>query len=92
MRIFIEFAWSIAEKIGRKYMWINVERGSDVEVQDIFLEILPQFIGRELGETLYNLYLNREIIVIINGVIVLDPLMKLNDGDKILIQPLASGG
>jgi len=93
MKIFIEFMWTVAEKIGRKYIWIDLEE-KDVKVQDIFQKTLPKIVGKEIGEMLYNMYLNEEVIVVVNGVVAKDPTIKLNDGDRILIlvQPLASGG
>jgi molybdopterin converting factor small subunit len=93
MKILIEFLGALAEKLGKKYLWIELEE-KDIEIQDLFQKILPKILGKDLGETLYNLYLRREVIVVVNGVTVLDSSTKLNNGDKILIfaQTLASGG
>jgi molybdopterin converting factor small subunit len=93
MKILIEFLGALAEKLGKKYLWIELEE-KDIEIQDLFQKILPKILGKDLGEILYNLYLRREVIVVVNGVTVLDSSTKLNNGDKILIfaQTLASGG
>jgi molybdopterin converting factor small subunit len=93
MKILIEFLGALAEKLGKKYLWIELEE-KDIEIQDLFQKILPKTLGKDLGEMLYNLYLRREVIVVVNGVTVLDSSTKLNNGDKILIfaQTLASGG
>jgi molybdopterin converting factor small subunit len=93
MKILIEFLGALAEKLGKKYLWIELEE-KDIEIQDLFQKILPKILGKDLGEMLYNLYLRREVIVVVNGVTVLDSSTKLNNGDKILIfaQTLASGG
>jgi molybdopterin converting factor small subunit len=93
MKILIEFLGALAEKLGKKYLWVELEE-KDIEIQDLFQKILPKTLGKDLGEMLYNLYLRREVIVVVNGVTVLDSSTKLNNGDKILIfaQTLASGG
>jgi molybdopterin converting factor small subunit len=93
MKILIEFLGALAEKLGKKYLWVELEE-KDIEIQDLFQKILPKILGKDLGEMLYNLYLRREVIVVVNGVTVLDSSTKLNNGDKILIfaQTLASGG
>jgi molybdopterin converting factor small subunit len=93
MKILIEFLGALAEKLGKKYLWVELEE-KDIEIQDLFQKILPKILGKDLGEILYNLYLRREVIVVVNGVTVLDSSTKLNNGDKILIfaQTLASGG
>ncbi|MCC6016877.1 MAG: hypothetical protein LM582_07535 [Desulfurococcaceae archaeon] len=93
MKILIEFLGALAEKLGKKYLWVELEE-KDIEIQDLFQKILPKILGKDLGEILYNLYLRREVIVVVNGVTVLDFSTKLNNGDKILIfaQTLASGG
>ncbi len=90
VRIYIEFSWSLAQKTGRKFIWLDIDRDSKIE--DLFLKILPSVIGREIGESLFKLFLNGEILVIVNGILVVDPLTKLSDGDKIYIQPMAFGG
>jgi molybdopterin converting factor small subunit len=93
MKILIEFLGALAEKLGKKYLWVELEE-KDIEIQDLFQKILSKTLGKDLGEMLYNLYLRREVIVVVNGVTVLDSSTKLNNGDKILIfaQTLASGG
>ncbi|MEM1526400.1 MAG: hypothetical protein QW775_04180 [Ignisphaera sp.] len=90
MRVFIEFAWSVAEKVGRKYLWLNLDY-EELSLDDVFKKILPSILGESLGVVIYRLIQERELLVIVNGVIG-DLTIKLKDGDKILIQPLASGG
>uniref|UniRef100_A0A7C2ZVH4 MoaD/ThiS family protein n=1 Tax=Ignisphaera aggregans TaxID=334771 RepID=A0A7C2ZVH4_9CREN len=91
MRILVEFAWAVAEKVGKKYMWVSLD-GEELRIEDLFLKVLAKEAGKEIGEVLYKLFIDREILVIVNGVIAVDPGTKLKDGDKVLIQPVASGG
>jgi len=90
VRIYIEFSWFLAQKTGRKFVWLDID--GDSKIEDLFLKILPPVIGKEFGETLFKLFLNGGILVIVNGVLVVDPSTKLKDGDRIYIQPLAFGG
>lgn len=90
MRVFVEFAWFVAEKVGRKYLWLNLDY-EEISLDDVFKKLLPSIVGENLGTALYRLVQERELLVIVNGVIA-DLTIKLKDGDKILIQPLASGG
>lgn len=90
MRILIEFAWVLAEKIGKRYLWVEVD--DELKLEDLFLKILSSTLGKDVGETLHRLLIDREVFVVINGVLVVDPAARLRDGDKVFIQPVASGG
>ncbi|MEM1779343.1 MAG: hypothetical protein QXV81_09425 [Ignisphaera sp.] len=89
MRIYVEFVWSVAEKVGMRYLWLNLDY-EELKLEDI-LKNTPLYYRRRSGAIIYKLILERELLVIVNDVIS-DLTIKLKDGDKILIQPLASGG
>jgi len=91
MRVLVEFAWSLAEKVGKKYIWLDV-KGEELDLQDIFSKILPSILGEDLGKALHDLLLNRGAFVVVNGIMAKDLKVKVKDGDKILLQPIASGG
>ncbi|MEM0027439.1 MAG: hypothetical protein QXT53_05675 [Ignisphaera sp.] len=92
MRILIEFGWFVAEKVGKRYMWLEIDNITEIRLEDLFQKILPSSIGEELSKVLYQLFLQRDIFVVINGVIEVSPNKLIKDGDKIIIQPMASGG
>jgi len=90
MRVYVEFIGGIAEKAKRKRVWLETE--ANITVKALFSKIFPLFIGRDTAETLFKSFLNREIIVVLNGTIATDFETKLNDGDKVYFFPMASGG
>lgn len=92
MRIYIEFTSPVVEKIGRRYLWIEIDR-ERIQLKDLLLEIIPSIIGRDIGVILYELFSKKEIVIAVNGVLVSELLIELKDGDKIYVfQPLAPGG
>ncbi|MDW8085985.1 MAG: hypothetical protein RMI45_07100 [Ignisphaera sp.] len=90
MKIYIEFSWSLAQKFGKRFLWLDVH--SDTQVKDLFLHLLSTAMGRDLGETLFKLFLDGALLVAVNGILITDPSMKLKDGDRVYMQPMAFGG
>lgn len=90
MKLYIEFSWSLAQKIGKKFLWLDTQE--DVEIENLFLNLLSSVFGRDLGETLFKLFLDGALLVVVNGTLVTDPSTKLEDGDRVYIQPMAFGG
>jgi len=90
MKMLVEFSWNLVEKFKCRYIWLEISR--DIEIKEFFLKYIGEILGQEIGESLYKLFLDGEIMVIVNGLLVKDPSKKLRSGDRILIQPIASGG
>jgi molybdopterin converting factor small subunit len=91
MKVLVEFAWTLSEKVGRKYVWLDV-KAEELNLQELFSRILPSILGEDLGKALNELFLNKEVFVVVNGVIAKDLAVKVKDGDKVFLQPVASGG
>ena len=90
MRIHVEFVGMVAEKAKRKCVWLETEVNTTVET--LFFKVFPSFLGKEVAETLFKSFLNREIFVVVNGTLTTEFTTMLNDGDKVYFFPMASGG
>ncbi|MEM1831497.1 MAG: hypothetical protein QXE70_09990 [Ignisphaera sp.] len=47
MRIYVEFVWSVAEKVGMRYLWLNLDY-EELKLEDI-LKNTPLYYRRRSG-------------------------------------------
>lgn len=92
MRLYIEFVGIVAEKIGRKYLWLILDDVDTISVYELFMHKLSSIIGKETIDMIFNAYKNNEVLIVVNGVLVPDLNINIKDGDKLYIFPMAFGG
>ncbi len=90
MRVYVEFLGYAAEKVGRRWMWLEAETGCTLG--DLFAKHLGSTIGAELANALTEAFTRRELAVAVNGRLVDRLEHVLEDGDRLLVFPIAAGG
>ncbi|MEM1602852.1 MAG: MoaD/ThiS family protein [Candidatus Bathyarchaeia archaeon] len=90
MKVLVEFLGYAARKVGRNWLWVEVNEGETL--RDVFLKYLGLRLENEVVEALMNAFMRGEVRVAVNGRVVGSLDAKLNDGDKILVFPIAAGG
>ncbi|MBS7641635.1 MAG: MoaD/ThiS family protein [Candidatus Bathyarchaeia archaeon] len=90
MKVFVEFIGYLARKIGRGWLWVEVCEGDDL--RDLFLKRLSSWLEVDIARSLLDAFIRGEVRIAVNGRIVWDLDLKLSDGDRILLFPLAAGG
>ncbi len=90
MKVYVEFLGYAAEKVGRRWIWLEVETGCTLG--DLFTKHLGSIVGVELSRALAEAFARRELVVAVNGRTVDSLEHVLEDGDRLLVFPIAAGG
>ncbi|MBS7618144.1 MoaD/ThiS family protein [Candidatus Bathyarchaeota archaeon] len=89
MRVLVEFIGYAVRKIGREWLWVELAEGETL--QDVFSR-LASTLDASVVESLKEALSREELRIAVNGKIVDSLDLKLSNGDKILVFPIAAGG
>ncbi len=89
MKVLIEFIGYAARKIGREWLWAELAEGGTL--RDL-ISSLASTANASTVEELKVAITRGELLIAVNGRMVSDLDSRLNDGDKILLFPIAAGG
>ncbi|MBS7638409.1 MoaD/ThiS family protein [Candidatus Bathyarchaeota archaeon] len=89
MKVLVEFIGYAVRKIGREWLWVELAEGGTLhDVVSRFASTLDASAVESLKAALST----GELRIAVNGRLVDSLGLKLSDGDKILVFPIAAGG
>ncbi len=91
MKVFVEFAHMLTDLTKKTSFWVEIP-GEGITLKDFLLKTLPNEIGEEASNRIFELFNRKEIFVFVNGRVVWELDHMLNDLDKIYFIKIAFGG
>jgi len=90
MKVLIEFIGYVSRKVGNEWLWMEI--GGGETLHDLFSKHLALMLDVEVVESLVAMLSRGDIQIAVNGRMVDNLNVKLKDGDKIIVFPMAAGG